>query len=513
MIKTPKQFDPTEVFFYYQREYLALCETAPVIVVEKSRRVGISWADAADSCLTAAASKEAKGMDCFYIGYNKDMAREYIEAVKDWALEFNDIAAKIEESIFQDENKDITVFRIRFASGFKVEALSSRPSNLRGKQGKVTIDEAAFHADLHGLVKAAIALLMWGGRVVIISTHFGEDNPFNEIVQDTRSGRTGYKLLRIPLQDALTQGLYRRIASRKGIPWTPEGQQEWADNLYKYYGANATEELDVIPTGGTEIYLPRVLIERAMTNHAPILRLRLEDSFMLLSEAERQKQINDWCEAHLRPLVAKLDPNRIHFGGEDFARKNDLSDFWIASEERNLGLRTELCVELRNVPFDAQRQILFYLFDRVPRFVKMLMDARGNGQYLAEAAQLRYGQNIIEAVMLSQPWYRENMPKFRAAFEDGTLTGLPKDSDLMADLRAIKSIRGVPKVPDDAKYKGADGYDRHGDAGIGLALCVIASKQQIEHFGYYPVSNSRHRHDRYRDDFTSHNPNWRSARF
>lgn len=504
------QFNFDEIFLHYQREYLACCEHYDVVVVEKSRRVGISWADAADSCLTAAASKEAKGMDCFYIGYNKDMAREYIETVKDWALQFKDIALKIEEEVIQDENKDITVFRVRFASGFKVEALSSRPSNLRGKQGKVTIDEAAFHDDLPGLVKAAMALLMWGGRVAIISTHFGEDNPFNEIVQDTRSGRTGYKLLRIPLQDALTQGLYQRICQVKRVAWSIEAQKAWEAKLYKFYGANATEELDVIPTGGTEIYIPRVLIERAMTNHAPILRLRLDDSFMLLSDAERQKQINDWCEQHLRPVIARLDPNRIHFGGEDFGRKNDLSDFWIASEERNLGLRTELCVELRNCPFHAQEQILFYLLDRVPRFSKMLMDARGNGQYLAEAAQLRYGLSIIEAVMLSQPWYMENMPKFRAAFEDGTLIGLPKDSDLMADLRAIKSVRGVPKVPDDARYKGSDGFDRHGDAAVGLVLCVVAAKCPIEIFNYIPVS-LRSRHARFREDDRTFNPNWHAA--
>jgi len=47
-------------------------------------------------------------------------------------------------------------------------------ANLRGKQGRVIIDEAAFHDNLEELLKAALALLMWGGEVRIISTHNGD---------------------------------------------------------------------------------------------------------------------------------------------------------------------------------------------------------------------------------------------------------------------------------------------------------------------------------------------------
>jgi phage FluMu gp28-like protein len=44
-------------------------------------------------------------------------------------------------------------------------------------QGKVLIDEAAFHDDLDELLKAAMALTMWGSHVVVISTHDGAENP------------------------------------------------------------------------------------------------------------------------------------------------------------------------------------------------------------------------------------------------------------------------------------------------------------------------------------------------
>jgi len=203
-----------DVFLPYQQRWSA--DDSPVKVMEKSRRIGLSWGEAGEDALLAASDS---GMDVFYIGYNKDMATEFIEDCADWSRFFNEAAGEIEAFIWADdgaEKKDIQAFRIRYPSGFKITALSSRPSNLRGKQGKIVIDEAAFHADLAELLKAAMAMLMWGGRVVIISTHNGDDNPFNELINDIRAGRVPYSLHRVTIDDALKQGLYQRICLRLG---------------------------------------------------------------------------------------------------------------------------------------------------------------------------------------------------------------------------------------------------------------------------------------------------------
>ncbi len=132
-----------EILLPYQQRWIA--DRAPVKVCEKSRRIGITWAEAADAALDAAGRN---GTDWWYIGYNKDMAREFIEDAAGWARRFNQAARAIEEIAIEDEDKDILAFRIRFASGNKIVALSSRPSNLRGKQGVAVIDEAAFHDSL-----------------------------------------------------------------------------------------------------------------------------------------------------------------------------------------------------------------------------------------------------------------------------------------------------------------------------------------------------------------------------
>ena len=76
------------------------------------------------------------------------------------------------------------------------------------------IDEAAFHDDLAGLLKAALAFTMWGGCVRVISTHNGADSAFNELVNDIRAGRRPYSLHRITLEEAVAQGLYKKIAQK-----------------------------------------------------------------------------------------------------------------------------------------------------------------------------------------------------------------------------------------------------------------------------------------------------------
>lgn len=76
--------------------------------------------------------------------------------------------------------------------------------------------------------------------------------------------------------------------------------------------------------------------------------------------------------------------------------------------------------------------------------------------------------------MLSQEWYRDNMPPFKSAIEDKKLT-LPKDADVLADLRCIVMEKGVAKVPDNARIKGSDGRDRHGDSAVALVLGTFAA--------------------------------------
>lgn len=471
----------------YQQRWIA--DTSEVKIIEKSRRVGISWAEAADAVLYAAAES---GDDVWYIGYNREMALEFILDSGMWARKFQSFVTRAEETeeVFTEsrvvdgqtivDEQKILAFRITFESGNRITALSSRPNNLRGKQGRVIIDEAAFHDNLAGLIKAAIALLMWGGQVRIISTHFGEANEFNEIIQEIRAERLDYSLHRVTLDDALTDGLFKRICLVRGKEWTQEEEDAWKQKLINFYRGNADEELFCIPSQGTGVYLARVLIERCMNEALPVIKWSCTDEFAMLPDEDRSAAALDFCTERLLPLLNLLPKERKHCFGEDFARTANLTVLYPATIGETLRLRVPFVAELFNVPFREQELICFYILDRLPKFQHGAFDGRGNGQYLSERAMQRYGTLSITQVMLTETWYRDEMPKWKSHFEDGTIE-VPKNDEHMDDYRAVKMVRGVPKIPDKKTFTGAEsaaaGIIRHGDAAIASCMMVFASRQ------------------------------------
>ena len=466
------------VLMGYQQRWVA--DDSPLKVIEKSRRTGLTWGEASDNVLTAAANRNAGGQNVYYIAYNQDMTIEYIQACAMWARVFNYAAGEIEEGFWEgesEEDKNIKTYTIRFpASGFRIVALSSRPSNLRGRQGVIVIDEAAFHEKLDELLKAALAMLIWGGKVRVISTHNGTDNPFNELVTDIRAGKRKGTVHRVTFQEAVADGLYRRVCMRLGKTWTAEDEAAWIASVYAFYGDGAAEELDCVPANSGGTWLSRALLESRMSADTPILRWECKPGFELLPDHIRAADCNDWLEAQMKPLLQALPSEAISFTGRDFGRTGDLSVEVPLIQHQNLTRRVPFAVELRNVPFRQQEQACFYLLDRLPRFMGGAFDARGNGQFLAEVAMQRYGPTRIQQVMLTETWYREHMPPVKAALEDGTLDGLPKHEDWLADWRAIEVIRGVPRIPD-VRSTGKDGGKRHGDAAVAGALAYYASRE------------------------------------
>ena len=466
------------VLMAYQQGWVA--DDSPLKVIEKSRRTGLTWAEASDNVLTAASARTANGQNVYYIAYNQDMTIEYIQACAMWARVFNYAAGEIEEGFWDSEDdadKHIKTYTIRFpASGFRIVALSSRPSNLRGRQGIIVIDEAAFHEKLDELLKAALAMLIWGGKVRVISTHNGQDNPFNELINDIRAGKRSGTVHRITFQEAVADGLYVRVCYRLGKTWAEDEQNAWMRSVYDFYGDGAAEELDCIPANSSGAWLSRALIESRMSVETPVLRWECKAGFELLPDHTRHAECQDWLIDTLKPLLDKLPKDCISFNGEDFGRSGDLTVHAPLIQMQNLTRRMPFLIELRNVPFRQQEQIAFYLIDGLPRFRGGAFDARGNGQFLAEVAMQRYGAQRIQQVMLSETWYRENMPPVKAALEDGTLIDLPKDADVLDDLRAVQMVRGVPRVPD-TRSTGQDKGKRHGDAAIAISLAYYASRE------------------------------------
>jgi len=494
-LQTADYFPENEpVLLGYQARWFE--DESEVKIGEKSRRTGFTWAESASNVITASKPKRRGGRNVFYIGSRQEMALEYISACALFAKAFNQLAGAISESMFKDEDgsKEILTYTIRFPnSGFKISALSSRPSNLRGMQGDVVIDEAAFHDSLHELLKAAMALIMWGARVRIISTHNGVDNEYNQYIEDARAGRKPYSVHRVTLDDALDDGLFKRICFVTGQQWSLEAEAAWRKKIIDNAPSQeaADEEYFCIPSQSGGAALSRVLIEARMDPRYPVIRLTKDNGFNEWPEHLRQAEIKDWCEEKLLPELNKLNPALNHAFGEDFGRLGDLTVIEPMVIEQNLDRIVPFSVELRNIPFKQQEQVLFYIVDRLPRLIGGALDAGGNGMYLAEQARHRYGSGRIHEIKLSESWYLANMPKFKAAFEDGKLT-IPADADQLNDLRALQVIGGIIKLPKAKTETGSN--QRHGDSAISKALAYFASQQDAQIIEYTPIPSKETRY-------------------
>jgi len=265
-----------------------MADRGQVKVWEKGRRIGASWTEAADDTLHAAARD---GGDVYFISYNRDMTQSFIQDVGEWAGRYGHALTDLGETVLRDGERDVHVFDVAFDSGHHVRAFSSNPRNLRskGRPGdRVVVDEAAFVDDLSEVLKAAMAVTMWGGEVRIMSTHNGDDNPFADLVAEIRGGRRPYSLHRTTLDDALTDGLFRRICQVTARPWSAAAEADWRAELIERYRPNEDEELFCVPTAGGGAYLPRALVEACMPaarDSGPLLRYRgvaLEDRTLAL---------------------------------------------------------------------------------------------------------------------------------------------------------------------------------------------------------------------------------------
>jgi phage FluMu gp28-like protein len=485
---TPEDYREAPLLLGYQRAISEACERHNVVFVEKSRRTGATWGAALDAVLRSSASRIDGGMDTLYMGTSHDMAKEFIDAAALWARALDAAIGAVEETIFADgSDKGVQALRITFLSGFQIVALSSKPRSLRGRQGVAVLDEAAFVDNLAELLKAALAFLMWGGKVLVISTHNGADNAFNQAICDIRAGRKDYGLVRFDLDDALKDGLFERMClvnHHKHGDWTPEKEADWREKLIADYGDAADEELYCIPSQGSGVWLPAPLIEARM-QPAPILRLSFRETFAMLPEAYRKAEVEAWIETELKPVMkATLNPDLMSGFGMDIGRHRDLSVIAPIQIMRTLKRIVPFLVELARVPYQQQEQIRDALVRGLPRFIGGKTDATGIGASLAESAMQKFGPAAVE-VKFTTEFYRVEMPPVKAAFEDDMII-IPQDADVLSDLRSLKIVRGIAQLPA-LRTKVTGGATRHGDAAIAIVLAFSATRNPFEDYAYQPA--------------------------
>lgn len=434
----------------------------------KSRRIGITWAEALRQVLVASS---ADGCSCYYVSTSQVLGREYIETAADWAR-----ALELQRPgrVLARTGKAIQADRIRFASGHVLDAVTSNPRALRGRGGDVVVDEAAHHQDLEAMLKAAFAVKTWSAfGITLISTHNGAESPFAELTREVELGRRRGILHACDLETAVADGLYRRICALSRIQWSPAQEREWVDDKLTEPGAD--EEYRCIPARSGSVYFRRDLLERQAYADGAVLHWRPGDDY--LHRPDRESTTRSWCREHLDPILRRL-PDRLPVSiGGDFARSGDgdLSCLALLVERQDLSRAVPLVIELRGVPYDDQWIVLRYLIDFLgDRLGRVVVDGAGNGGWLAEQAVAYLGPGIAEGVSMTSEWKVREFGRTRLGLEERRLW-IPADLDIRGDFGLIRLKKGAPEVPDLRTRSTRDGGKRHADACVAIVAAVAAT--------------------------------------
>jgi phage FluMu gp28-like protein len=252
---------------------------------------------------------DAGGMDGLYIGYSEDMAREYIDDCAMWARAFARRRRGARDGVPRHRragrDAEIKAFRIDFASGFKILALSSRPRIAARQAGRRDDRRGGVPRRSRGLLKAALAMMIWGGRVRILSSHNGEDNPFNLLCKDIEAGKLPYSLHTTDFAQALDAGLFERVKLVMGKRLKEKTREEWEAKVRAQYGEGAAEELDCIPSMGGGVYIPRPVVERCQRGPELCRSSPGRSRRSGCSTSGASRETDDWIRDVLKPASTR----------------------------------------------------------------------------------------------------------------------------------------------------------------------------------------------------------------
>ena len=424
-------------FLPYQQAWIS--DPSALRIMEKSRQIGITFADAYDSVLKAGRS-DAR-LDVWVSSRDETQARLYLEDCREWARILK-LAADYSGHQLLDESQSSAQV-LEFANGVKIFCCSSNPNALAGKRGHVKLDEFALHPDQRLLYRVAKPVTTWGGTLSIISTHRGAQTLFNEIIQAVRhqGNPMGWSLHTVPIQKAVEQGLVDRI-NRKNA-----GTETATDFLARLRRECIDEEQ----------WLQEYCCVPADESTAFF-------SYEMLAACQHEDCRRDYgdLENCANPLYLGMDVARVH-------------DLCVLDVGEKVGDVTwdRLRLELSGSTFSEIEHELYRLLE-LPAMARACIDATGMGMQLAERARERFGSKV-EPITFTRAVKEQLAFGLRADFEDRKVR-IPFDEALVADLRAL---RKEVSLGGNIRFAG-ESADSHCDRAWAKALRQQAQRQNTE---------------------------------
>jgi phage FluMu gp28-like protein len=393
-------------FLPYQRKWIG--DNSPLKLIEKSRQIGLTFADAYDSVMKACA-KDARH-DVWVSSRDQTQAKLYLRDCMNWARLLQKAAVEMNEKIYDGEEK-LSAQVLEFANGSRIYSLSSNPNALAGKRGHVKLDEFALHKDQRLLYQVAKPVTQWGGQLSIISTHRGAQSVFNELIRDIRErgNPMGWNLHSVPLANAVAEGLAERINAKSG-------RNETGD---QFMARLRSECIDV------EQWQQEYCCQPADESSAFITY------DMIVACADAELKLLSFEEL---ARYAVANPKAELFLGVDVARKHDLCVLDVGERLGDV-IWDRLRIELRGRTFGEIEAELYRLL-KLKQLKRACIDQTGLGAQLAERASERFPWSA-EGVTFTAAVKEELAFGLRLDFEDRRVR-ICDDEPLRSDLRAMR---------------------------------------------------------------------------
>jgi len=429
-----------DYFLPYQRRWIE--DQSMLKIIEKSRQIGLSYADAYDTVLKAA--DIVNGMDVWVSSRDEDTALLYLDHCKRWARILNHVTEDIGVHVI-DPAKDIKARVLKFPRGFRIFSLSSVPNAAVSRSGHIKLDEFAVRKEQDELYSICIACIMWGGQLSLISTHRGHNTVFNKFIRSIKEegNPMGWSHHRVTIHDAVDQGIVERIniAAKRS-----EGRGAFLQRLR----AQCLDE---------HHWLREFCCQPADDNSSVL-------TWDMITGCEFPGCLKsfEYLEACQNPLYC----------GVDVARKKHLTVIDVGEKIGDV-MWDRLRIELRDAPFSEMEHELFRILE-LPSVKRCCIDDTGVGMQLAERAQERFGWKV-EGVTFSAPLKEKIAFALRNDFEARRLR-TDNSPSLRADLRGVK--REVT-VANNLRLVG-ESEDGHCDRFWAKALRQHAAEQRREFF-------------------------------
>ena len=414
-------------FLPYQQRFLA--DDSQLRIWEKSRRIGATWTLAFES--VQAAIRRQGAVETFFSSASITTAREFISDCLVFAQMYNVAAQDLGETGI-DEDKGVLAHVLMFANGKRIVALSSNPTNFRGRGrrgDRLILDEYAFHKGDDEMWRAVVPAITWGGSLSILSSHNGLGTRFYRIMDEARRDPDSpWSVHRTTIHDAVADGLADKIVGRS---LTDAERSQWIEQLRRNCGDEYAwqQEYCCNSIDSATAWLPWALIAGA---------------------------------EHSEAGAPSAYGGGLCYVGFDVARRRDLSVLWVCEAVGDL-LWTREVVCMKGATFAEQMDRLRSVMEFY-RVVMTSIDQTGMGEMVVDEARRLFGATRVSGVLFTGPVKQDLAIALKQRFEDRRLR-IPSDKAIRDDHHAVRRVTtaaGNPRFDADRTELGhADRFWAH----------------------------------------------------